>query len=599
MSEGRAAQAQREAEGSRAFALLPLLAIAVACLAIYWPTLADTWIRYDNELLIRQQPRVQTLALEGAARAEGLVEMFTTAHGDLYQPLLTFSVAIDYALFGWDRSGWHAHALALHVASLALLFGLAIRLGHAATAAGIAFTLAAIHPMLVETTTWLIHRTILVASLWIALGSHAYLSYLREPRRVGWLVLATLAYALSLLGKAVPSVLLIPLLLDLWVGRRLDRRALFEKLPLALLVVTIVGVNLLATRAAVDAEALVRPVSEMLREAPAAFALNVANLAWPAHLAIFYPAGTATDWLGARWIAAAIALAGVGALGLRLWQRGRRGLALSAGLWLALLLPSIAAGAYREVATADRYAYIGTLWLALGVSEALSPCVRRDRAHAFAALAIAAALAIPLGLQAHADAALWGDEIALWRRVVERTPHPTPYGAMGNVYLMDRKDRIAAASAYAEAVAALEHTPVAATRPNYLEGAARTAFWAAEEQQHRGEGEAAGALLEDALRYARAASRRWPGRYLGHLVEGEVLRAQGDLAGAARALGRAAIVAPRNGVTTGAFFDALTRLAERGERDTALALARGYAARFPGSKRAADAVEALETGGHD
>src|SRR5512137_2929216 len=106
--------------------VLALGLIVTATLLVY-PAPQDYWIRYDNEGLIRNSPRVQALTLQGAERISALREMFTTAHHDLYQPLLTFSLAIDYALFGWNRTGWNAHSLVLHVLCMFGLFLLAYR----------------------------------------------------------------------------------------------------------------------------------------------------------------------------------------------------------------------------------------------------------------------------------------------------------------------------------------------------------------------------------------------------------------------------------------------------------------------------------------
>ena len=92
-----------------------ILTLGLAVLFVYIPTPGDYWIGFDNETLIRQQPRVQALVLEGEARRDALVEMFTTPHGDLYQPLLSLSFAVDHALFGWNRAGFHAHSLLLHL----------------------------------------------------------------------------------------------------------------------------------------------------------------------------------------------------------------------------------------------------------------------------------------------------------------------------------------------------------------------------------------------------------------------------------------------------------------------------------------------------
>ena len=229
---------------SRRAISIALLLSALAPLVVYWPTPGDYWVRFDNEVLIRQEPKIRALTLEGDARTAAVARIFTTPHSDLYQPLLTFSLAVDYALFGWDRAGWHAHSVLLHLLVSAGVFLLGLRLVGSVWASLLAALLVALHPVMVETVVWIIHRTLLVTAFWVLVGCHAYLSYAREPAKWGWLVVATLAFGLSLMAKAIGSVVVLPFLIDLWVRRRPQLSLLVEKAPLFVLSVFFTLLNL-------------------------------------------------------------------------------------------------------------------------------------------------------------------------------------------------------------------------------------------------------------------------------------------------------------------------------------------------------------------
>ena len=173
--------------------LAAVAALIVAVLACYLPTPGDYWISYDNPQMIQGEPRVRALTLEGSARTAALKALVTTPHHDLYQPLASFSWAIDYALFGWDRSGFHAHSLALHLGVVVALFFLALRLCDSVLAAFLAALLCGVHPVMVQSVCWTISRTSSLAAIWILIGCHLHLSYARQPEKHHLLALSTLA----------------------------------------------------------------------------------------------------------------------------------------------------------------------------------------------------------------------------------------------------------------------------------------------------------------------------------------------------------------------------------------------------------------------
>ncbi len=439
----------------RGRALLAVLLVAAAALAVYFPTPGNYWIRYDNEALIRNSPQVTSLAGDHGLAA--LVTIFTSTHYSLYQPLFTLSMALDYAFFGWSLGAFHVHSILLHVLVVALLVLFLFRLSGSWLAAIAASLIVSVHPALVETVRWAICRNSLLAAVWLLIGAHLYLMHLEHPNR-GALWGSQVAMGISLLGKVSPAMAAIPFVLDLWRHRRIDRRALLEKLPLFALTALLTVVNYRASVAHVGDNPLRRPWSEVAGYLAESVALMTANALTPENLAILYPPAAMASLLGWRWVLVLVAmLAGLGG-GVWGWRRGHRGVLLGLAAWFVLLVPNVAAGRFRATIASDRYLYLPILFLAAALAAALAPILRRrvapamaESAHRLAPsgrwlpwlgwllAAVVLALNVPLALAASAEARRWEDEHRIWQRVNELAPHYMAYYSLGNLAAQEGK----------------------------------------------------------------------------------------------------------------------------------------------------------------
>jgi Flp pilus assembly protein TadD len=510
-----------------ALALVAAVAgLVAAVLACYLPTPGDYWISYDNPQMIQQEPRIQALALTGGARVEALETLVSTPHHDLYQPLASLSWAIDYALFGWDRSGFHAHSLALHVLVVLALFFLALRLSGSILAAFLAALLCGVHPVMVQSVCWTISRTSSLAAAWILIGCHLHLCYVKRPGHYVLLALSLLAFVLSMTAKPVPGVFLLPILLNLWVRRPLRLAVWLEALPLALAALGLTLVNLQISHAFAGEASIVRPWLDVLRKAPESLALTVANILWPRDLALYYSYELGGSLVGWRWLTVAGATLGVAAGGYALWRRGERGLLLSVAAFLSLLTPQMASIRYRDILTADRYVYIPMLFLAVGAACLLASGLAAQRNHngppeprlsgfaRFGAVGLALLAALALGTQSRSESRRWADEEALWQRVVQQTPAPLPYLALCNLYAGEDRPADAVAACIRAHELAL-NDPYAAKDVRYVFDLAAQARIAGEKSQ-ASDGEAASQRTAHYFDLAAATAERgisrWPER---------------------------------------------------------------------------------------
>lgn len=438
---------------------------------VYAPTLRDGWTRYDNSLLIANEPMVRDLTWDGIRNMfveknkdeQGRDEWGIRYHHDMFQPLLTLSLAIDYKLFGrepsahagasfppTDLTGWHIHSLALHLVTVVLFFLLIGRLTGNVLASWVGAALVAFHPLLVEPVSWLICRTFLVAGFWIVLGLHFYLSYARRQRR--WLYLLSLiCLGLSMLAKLHVGLVVIPLLIDLWCGRKRWVPLLVEKLPIVAMVGTLVWVN----SARVFGDAISEPlpemnVAEMLHRGLVGFGWTAANTFYPRDLSVFYgPVEEPWNLFVSRaWIGGMAVAAILIATSVALFRKRPQLLVCVLG-WTALFAPMLAAIRVRETITSDRYNYV-PLWMAgLGVAWLLSrwlgspdQTVRLSEARiaskrplAFLPIVVLLVLSGWLVTQSRAYARVWSDDVSIWEAAVHRTPHRTAYGQLANALI--------------------------------------------------------------------------------------------------------------------------------------------------------------------
>ncbi|MDR0735938.1 MAG: hypothetical protein LBF51_03740 [Zoogloeaceae bacterium] len=184
--------------------LLSGLAV-LAALLLYARVLGYGYL-YDDMFIF--QGTISTLL--DAFDLDALFRPFLTM--SYFRPLTLFSFWLDIALVG-DRPGFlHAVNLALFLANILLVFSICRRLAeiagrpHAAWRAFAAALIYALHPVMVETTTWISGRFDILATTLILGATRVYLS--RHPGRLLLAAFALLAF-LATLAKET-GVMLLP-----------------------------------------------------------------------------------------------------------------------------------------------------------------------------------------------------------------------------------------------------------------------------------------------------------------------------------------------------------------------------------------------------
>src|SRR5262245_19268025 len=271
-----------------------------------------------------------------------------------FRPVVNFSYAFDYALWGLRPFGFHLASLVWHMLNVTLLFWVAVMATEdwrrrdparasgtsAQTVALVAASLLAVHPMMTEAVEYVSGRSEVLCGVFMAaslLASRAALA----SGRVTWLAAGLAAGALAAGSKEIG--LMVPFVLFVWDRLLLapvdgpDRRRL-RWLPVALMSVTAVGALVrLAVFFWVEPPNST-PLAPYLASQVRAFWRYVSLLVVPASQSLVHPIEPTTSVGPETWLGA-IALVAVLALVFRA-RHAQPLVALGAAWFILLLLPS-------------------------------------------------------------------------------------------------------------------------------------------------------------------------------------------------------------------------------------------------------------------
>jgi tetratricopeptide (TPR) repeat protein len=285
---------------------------------------------------------------------------FTHAYEGNWIPLTWISYMVDYELGGLDGAQYHLTNVVLHIATACLLFWILHALTLARLASAFVALLFAVHPLHVESVSWVAERKDVLSALFWCLTIAAYVRYVRRPSAVAYLLVAA-AFVASLMAKPMAVTLpFVLLLLDYWPLRRVSgtqslTRLVLEKWPFFLLTIASCIITFQAQRAEAVMDFERHPLSARLANVPVAAAGYLLKMIWPTDLAILYPL---PKHLPAVQVALSVLV--LFAISAGVWFARRRfPYALMGWLWFfGMLIPVIGLVQVGVQAMADRYTYL-------------------------------------------------------------------------------------------------------------------------------------------------------------------------------------------------------------------------------------------------
>ena len=204
-------------------ALYGLAAIVGLTVALYSNSFNNEFTVADDDTNIVQNELIRNLSFEG------IKEIFSSYYQNDYRPLTYLSYAIIYSLFGLEPAAFFSANLLLHLVNTILVFVMIQLLVSRFGISIISSLLFAIHPMHIESVTWLsAHNDVLYACFFL-LSLIAYLVYLNKPEKK-LLYLSVVLFVFSALAKPLAIVLpAVLILIDYFLNRNFNAQLWKEK----------------------------------------------------------------------------------------------------------------------------------------------------------------------------------------------------------------------------------------------------------------------------------------------------------------------------------------------------------------------------------
>ncbi|MHC4442102.1 MAG: tetratricopeptide repeat protein [Planctomycetota bacterium] len=345
--------------------LAGLIILVAAVVAItYSPALSAKALCFDDSQYLTENYLVQNPSLASAGRFLSEILEPSTVDG-YYQPLNMISLMLDYAMGGREQNLkiFHRNSLVLHICNTCLMIVLLYMLFKQPLLSAMAGLLFGLHPMTVETIAWVGERKTILAAFF-ALWSLIF--YVRYTRTLGWKSYAAclLMYLLALMSKPTSTPLpVVMLLIDFWPLKRLDKKAIVEKIPLLL----IGGIFVIITVISQGQTAFVSMPSEYSpARAPLILCHNIIfylfHIVWPVNLSSHYPFPRPFDLSNPMM---AIGVIGTCLLLAFLLISLRRTRALLTGwlIFFVTIFPTMGVIGFTNVIASDKFAYLPSVGL--------------------------------------------------------------------------------------------------------------------------------------------------------------------------------------------------------------------------------------------
>lgn len=174
---------------------------------VHLPSLGFPLLLYDDLYYVTENPFVL-----GGISFDNIYWAFTTGFYGNWHPITWLSLQWDATIGSGDPLAFHLTNILLHAGTTAVLAKFYHRLSRKWAVAVIAAILYGLHPMHVESISWVSERKGLLSSFFLSLTVLAYLRFIDAPGLKS-AMLVTVPYVLSLMSKQMGVTL--PLLLPL------------------------------------------------------------------------------------------------------------------------------------------------------------------------------------------------------------------------------------------------------------------------------------------------------------------------------------------------------------------------------------------------
>lgn len=238
-----------------------LALILVASFIVFSPSLKNSHVNWDDDRNYYENELITELNSENFWA--NTKEIFKTPVIGNYNPLSIWTFAIEKSMWGlnetkWGQPSlfyWHLDNILLHLACIFFVFLICHQLKLPFAVQLLVTVLFAVHPMRVESVSWLTERKDVLFGVFYLAAMHAYLLYIQRGKKKKYIIWLWVCFILSLFSKIQAVILPISLILiDYWFDGKLIWKKMISKLPyfLASFVFGLIGIYFLKDQGSLE-----------------------------------------------------------------------------------------------------------------------------------------------------------------------------------------------------------------------------------------------------------------------------------------------------------------------------------------------------------
>jgi protein O-mannosyl-transferase len=418
---------------SREWTFIFILFLAV--LAVYYRSLWNQLVNIDDPYYILTNPYIRDFSWKGMYR------IFTEPVVGNYFPLQILSYALDFQLWRLQPFGYHLTNVLFHALNTVFVFLLLKKMFDNPWASFIAALLFGLHPVQVESVTWVSERKNVLFMVFLLPSCYFYVAYRRDSdsyRRKKFYFLSLFLFTLALLAKV--SAVVLPLLLflyDLCFSKKSRWEMIRDQIPF-------LGLSLFFSLITMFVYHQESHLIGYHGGTPYSNALAMVNvlveylisLLIPIYLDNYYQTPIPQSFFETQVLLSCGALALILFLAWRSWRRDRQ-LFFWAGWFFISLLPVLNIVPIT-ILRADRYMYLAAVGFFYLLSRLFVGFAGGKPFPRYAPLSVLAAFSV-IGAYGYLTLErndIWKNSTTLWTDNQRKYPHHVfPYVSIGHDYL--------------------------------------------------------------------------------------------------------------------------------------------------------------------
>ncbi|MDJ1505859.1 tetratricopeptide repeat protein [Xanthocytophaga agilis] len=384
----------------------------------YSPALSASFLNWDDVPYVVDNPVIRQWSFFNIKR------IFTEYTFGNYHPLTILSLSVDYALGKLNPQVYHCSNILLHLGNTALVFFLVRKLNPSSLIALICAILFGLHPIHVESVTWIAERKDVLYTFFYFWALLCYAQYTRE-QKTSLYIYTLLLFLFSILSKAMAvSLPLILLAIDYLLKRKMfSRTVLMEKIPFFLMALCFGIVAIWAQKAS---QSIVENdpwnFAERIVLASYAFVQYLMKLLCPLELSAIYPypekSGQWIPLIYVTYVLATLLLVGLVLYSIRFSRAYLFGLLFfTASICMVLQLLPVG-----RFIMADRYAYIPSLGVFWIVAVSFQKIVTGFSSYRTLIVGVGFVYLALLAVGTYRQSTLWKEDLSLWNNAVQQYP---------------------------------------------------------------------------------------------------------------------------------------------------------------------------------